>query len=186
MLKVSITLPNGTEITCEASDPSLCMQMMAMVLQDLPRDLITMRQADSNKGSLDEKSVSTALEEMSALQPERSNGASGGPDDPESSPSPAESEFAKYCRNVTPVGDMRRVVLAAWAANHFLGTSSISDRELTHLFNLAGWRQPESFTQALRNAARSKFKWMERIPGRSGYYSVTDVGVRAVVPVQDL
>jgi hypothetical protein len=27
---------------------------------------------------------------------------------------------------------------------------------------------------------------MERIPGRSGYYSVTDVGVRAVVPVQDL
>ena len=33
-----------------------------------------------------------------------------------------------------------------------------------------------SFTQTLRNAARSKFRWIERMPGRNGRYWVTERG----------
>ena len=42
--------------------------------------------------------------------------------------------------------------------------------------NLAGWRRANSFTQTLRNAARSKFGWLERVPGRAGCYAPTDLG----------
>lgn len=185
MLKVSISLPNGAEITCEASDPSLCRQMLEMVLKDLHGDLMSGGQKGDQTASLDIDGGSGALSEVSSAQREHSNGASVGAAESRPSPTPAESEFAEYCRGVSPVGDMRRVVLAAWAANRFLGTGSISDRELSRLFLLVGWRKPESFTQALRNAARSKFRWLERIPGRSGYYCATDVGIRAVVPSQD-
>ncbi len=186
MLKVSVTLPNGAEITCEASDPSLCSQMLAMVLKDLPRDLMGDGQKGHQAASVAIDGGPGALSEVSSDPSEHSNGLSAGAAESKAPSTPAESEFAEYCRSVAPVGDMRRVVLAAWAANHFLGASSISDRELAGLFEMVGWRKPESFTQALRNAARSKFRWLERIPGRSGYYCATDVGVRAVVPTQDL
>ncbi len=192
MLKVSVTLPNGAEITCEASDPSLCSQMLEMVLKDLPGDLMSGGQRGRHPASLAIDGGCEALSEVSSVQSEHSehsdhsNGASAVMAESQATSTPAESEFAEYCRSVAPVGDMRRVVLVAWAANHFLGTSSISDRELSRMFQLVGWRKPESFTQALRNAARSKFRWLERIPGRSGYYSATDVGIRAVVPTQDL
>ena len=186
MLKVSVTLPNGAEITCEASDQSLRSQMLEMVLKDLPRDLMSGGQRGDHPASLAIDEGLEALTEVSSVQSDHSNGASVVMAESQATSTPAESEFAEYCRSVAPVGDMRRVVLVAWAANHFLGTSSISDRELSRLFQLVGWRKPESFTQALRNAARSKFRWLERIPGRSGYYCATDVGIRAVVPTQDL
>ena len=186
MLKVSVTLPNGAEITCEASDPSLCSQMLEMVLKDLPGDLMSGGKKGHGTASLAIDGGAEALSEISGVQLENPNGASASAVESKGPSTPAESEFAEYCRSVAPVGDMRRVVLAAWAASHFLGTSSISDRELSGLFQLVGWRKPESFTQALRNAARSKFRWLERIPGRSGYYCATDVGIRAVVPTQDL
>ena len=186
MLKVSITLPNGAEITCEASEPSLCSQMLEMVLKELPGDLMSGGQKGHHTGSLAIVGGPEALSEISSDQSDHSNGASAGAPESKGASTSAESDFAEYCRSVAPVGDMRRVVLAAWAANHFLGTSSISDRELSRLFQLVGWRKPESFTQTLRNAARSKFRWLERIPGRSGYYCATDVGIRAVVPTQDL
>ena len=53
---------------------------------------------------------------------------------------------------------------------------SVDAGELGRLFDLAGWQRPHSFVQTLRNAARSKFRWLERMPGRSGYYTVTEVG----------
>lgn len=186
MLKVSISLPNGAEITCEGSDPSLCSRMLEMVLKDLPGELMGGGQKGERAASVVIDGGPEALSELSSVQSEHSNGASGGAEESKAPSTPAESEFAEYCRSVAPVGDMRRVVLAAWAANHFLGTGSISDKELSRFFQLVGWRKPESFTQALRNAARSKFRWLERIPGRSGYYCATDVGIRAVVPTQDL
>ena len=186
MLKVSITLPNGAEIACEASEPSLCSRMLEIVLKDLPGDLMGSGQKDLHTASIAVDGNADALSDLSSVQSEHSNGASANAVDSKVPSNPSESEFAEYCRSVAPVGDMRRVVLAAWAANHFLGTSSISDNELSSLFQLVGWRKPESFTQTLRNAARSKFRWMERIPGRSGYYCATDVGIRAVVPTQDL
>ena len=78
------------------------------------------------------------------------------------------------------MGDMRKVVAAAEGAARMFSMENVDAWELGHLFDKAGWSQPHSFTQALRNAARSKFRWLERVPGRSGRYSVTGRG-RAVV-----
>ena len=74
---------------------------------------------------------------------------------------------------------MRRVVVAAEGAVRFFDTDGVDAEDLGNLFDLAGWRRPSNFTQTLRNAARSKFGWLERVPGRSGRYAVTDLG-RAV------
>jgi hypothetical protein len=54
--------------------------------------------------------------------------------------------------------------------------ASVDASELATLFGIAGWPVPHSFTQTLRNAARGKFQWMERVPGRAGRYLVTGVG----------
>jgi hypothetical protein len=71
---------------------------------------------------------------------------------------------------------MRRVVVAAEAARRFFGMESVDGPELARLFDLADWRHPHSFTQTLRNAARDKFRWLERMPGRTGRYSATAQG----------
>jgi hypothetical protein len=52
----------------------------------------------------------------------------------------------------------------------------VDAEDLERLFDLAGWPRPHSFVQTLRNAARSKFRWLERVPGRSGHYTVTHLG----------
>jgi hypothetical protein len=93
---------------------------------------------------------------------------------------PAEQEFVGFCQKVSPLGDMRRVVVAAEASARFLHTDSVDPDELTRLFTLAHWPLPHSFVQTLRNAARTKFRWLERIPGRPGHYRVTNTG-RSIV-----
>ena len=85
-------------------------------------------------------------------------------------------KFYEFCRDANPMGDMRRVVVAAEGAIRYFGTDGVSAEDLGWLFDLAGWRKPNNFTQTLRNAARAKFGWLERIPGRSGRYAVTDLG----------
>ena len=84
-----------------------------------------------------------------------------------------------------PLGDMRRVVVAAEAARLYLGMEAVSPRELTAIFETLGWTMPASFVQALRNAARSIFRWLERVPGRRSYYIVTSKG-RDVVLGEDV
>jgi len=71
---------------------------------------------------------------------------------------------------------MRKVVVAAEGAAQFLQMDSVDAEDLASLFNRVGWLIPHSFTQTLRNAARSKFRWLERVPGRSGHYMVTVLG----------
>ena len=88
----------------------------------------------------------------------------------------SEDSFIQFCRSVNPLGDMRRVVVAAEGAERFLRADGVDAEELSRLFDLAGWTQPHSFTQTLRNAARSKFRWIERMPGRNGRYWVTEKG----------
>ena len=75
------------------------------------------------------------------------------------------------------MGDMRRVVVAAVGANRHFEVDGVNAYDLDWLFDLAGWRKPGNFTQTLRNAARSKFGWLERIPGRSGRYATTPLGI---------
>ena len=94
--------------------------------------------------------------------------------------SPSEHEYIAFCQRVNPLGDMRRVVVAAEAAHRYLNINSVDPDSLAHLFTLAGWPIPHSFVQTLRNAARTKFRWLERIPGLSGHYQVTNTG-RSIV-----
>ncbi len=88
----------------------------------------------------------------------------------------AQDDFTAFCQAINPTGDMRRVVVAAEGANRFFGLEGITADELGDLFDLIGWRRANSFTQTIRNAARAKFRWLERIPGRSGRYAATDLG----------
>ena len=88
-----------------------------------------------------------------------------------------ESNFAEFCHSANPMGDMRRVVVAAEGASRILGMPNVDAEELAGLFDLAGWRRAHNFTQTLRNAARDKFRWLERVPGRAGRYAVTELGL---------
>ena len=88
----------------------------------------------------------------------------------------AELAFVQFCQSVNPMGDMRKVVVAIEGADRFLQMTSVDEQELQTLFDRVGWRQPNSFPQTLRNAARSTFRWLERVPGRAGHYMVTDLG----------
>lgn len=87
------------------------------------------------------------------------------------------ASFEAFCREANPLGDMRRVVVAAVGANRHFGVDGVNADDLAWLFDTAGWRKPGNFTQTLRNAARSKFGWLERIPGRSGRYAATPLGI---------
>jgi hypothetical protein len=87
-----------------------------------------------------------------------------------------ESSFAEFCRSANPMGDMRRVVVASEGASRILGMPSVDAEDLAWLFDLAGWRRAQNFTQTLRNAARDKFRWLERVPGRAGKYAATELG----------
>ena len=96
--------------------------------------------------------------------------------DVKAQPQQARDDFRAFCQSLNPMGDMRRVVVAAEGASRFFSWDGVSADDLGELFDLAGWRRANSFTQTIRNAARSKFGWLERIPGRSGRYAATDVG----------
>ena len=96
--------------------------------------------------------------------------------------SEAEEAFIEFCRAASPLGDMRMVAVAAEGARRYLSMDSVDSSDLERLFDLAGWRSPHSFIQTLRNAARSKFRWLERLPGRSGRYTVTNLGRATTLP----
>jgi len=93
-----------------------------------------------------------------------------------------ETNFTAFCRDAKPLGDMRRVVVAAEGASRHFGVEGITADDLAWLFDLAEWRRPGNFTQTLRNSARSKFGWLERIPGRSGRYATTALGRSKTLP----
>ena len=93
----------------------------------------------------------------------------------------AELAFVQFCQSVNPMGDMRKVVVAIEGAARFLQMTSVDEQELQTLFDRVGWRQPNSFPQTLRNAARSTFRWLERVPGRAGHYTVTDLGRKTIL-----
>ncbi len=89
--------------------------------------------------------------------------------------------FAAFCHSVNPTGDMCRVVAATEGAVNILGMDGVDADDLGVLFDLADWRRPANFTQTLRNAARAKFGWLERIPGRTGRYAVTQLGLTVIL-----
>ena len=127
----------------------------------------------------------TAAPPMPAPRSDALNGESNGVN-PMVRTTPDELEFMAFCQRVNPLGDMRKVVVAAEAAHRYLNIVSVDPDELERLFTLIGWPIPHSFVQTLRNAARTKFRWLERIAGRPGHYKVTNTGRSIVLGESDV
>jgi hypothetical protein len=205
MVKVTITLPNSALITFESEEPEVIHEIVGMVLRDLPRELMRAAPPANGKGqehpgkAAGNGAIAPPLDivppEQSSSQVHRvpagvepglgKEGAASSKEQPAESKSapasgealsPAQQAFVNFCREANPLGDMRRVVVAAEGAARYLGDTSVDAEDLERLFDLAGWPRPHSFVQTLRNAARSKFRWLERVPGRSGHYTVTHLG----------
>ena len=206
MVKVSISLPNNTQITFESEESEVLREIVGMALRDLPRDLMRSPSADAPSagngnpaGAPAEKSTSTAGSvAMSTPQPAAparqepsqagvkgnvtSDGQAAADMPPEFLSEDGSKAFVAFCREANPLGDMRRAVVAAEGASRHFGVDGVNADDLGWLFDLAGWRRPGNFTQTLRNAARSKFGWLERIPGRSGRYAATPLGLSKTLP----
>ena len=223
MVKVSINLPNSTQISFEADVDEIAHGVVGAVLRDLPRDLMNHVQlpdgqspngspplapaeAMNNAADSDEVISETDSAEQGAgsVEATTDNGEHPAPTAVRTGSSPRttkrapltsgpgttvgdlrshgeESSFAEFCRSASPMGDMRRVVVAAEGASRILGMTSVDAEDLARLFDLAGWRTAHNFTQTLRNAARDRFRWLERVPGRAGRYAVSDLGRSATL-----
>ena len=179
VLKVSINLPGDTVITFEADEPQLCREVLAVALKELPRDILRLHGdgVAAVEAPVPENGTSGAGSPVPAGEPEPVAGVASSS---AANRRAAEVAFGRFCLSIAPMGDMRRTVVAAEGARRYLGAASVSGEELGHLFDLAGWMRPTDFLQTLRNAARRKFGWVERVPGKSGHYTVTPQG-RATV-----
>ena len=216
MVKVSISLPNNTQITVESQESEVIHEIVGLVLRDLPLELMRTSTPEpqvlptavpSQKGtSVPDASPAAAESEVSTPEPadgsnedrasvpaessavtdqavskpaeRRSESSTSGHQTAQQAARSAAAElaFIQFCQSTNPLGDMRKVVVAAEGASQFLQINSVNTEDLADLFERIGWRHPHSFTQTLRNAARSKFRWLERVPGRSGHYTVTALG----------
>ena len=215
MVKLSISLPNNTQVTLESDDFDVIRRVLDMLLQSAPSEAVPMSVSAASISNGHNSSVEKGTDAVAdqpappqsngASLPQPSNSAPG-----QTSPQPqiaasasngafnmpgastndtdddglflelqapaAKEDFSAFCQAVNPMGDMRRVVVAAEGATRFFRADGVNAEELGELFDLAGWRRANSFTQTLRNAARSKFGWLERVPGRAGCYAPTDLG----------
>jgi hypothetical protein len=206
MVKVSISLPNNAQITFESEEAEVLREIVGMALRDLPRELMQSHSpvtADSSteKGTavaatalaaatmaaepadpVVPVSPPAATPNQAATKSNDSAGTQTAAMPHEFSSETGRAGFTYFCRDAAPLGDMRRVVVAAEGASRNFTVDGVNADELGWLFDLAGWRRPGNFTQTLRNAARSKFGWLERIPGRSGRYAATSLGLSKTLP----
>ena len=182
-LKVSITLPGQTVITVEASEPEVFKEVVNIALRELPRDLIRLQSGgtSSNGAARPDENVDPEPIAGNGREPPPPELVSKDAPEVPAIPGEAQEAFTRFAASLSPVGDMRRVVVVAEGARRFLSMAGVSEAELGHLFDLAGWRRPGSFIQTLRNAARSKFRWLERMPGNPGYYAISQRGSDAVI-----
>ena len=187
-LRVSINLPGDTVITLEADEPGLWREVVDAVLKELPQEILRLSAngAAPKETPLTTNGASVGSPGAMVAAPGPTPGpVPGSVDEAESPPAAtgraAEEAFGRFCRRIAPTGDMRRTVVAAEGAKRYLGAASVAGEDLGRLFDLAGWMRPADFLQTLRNAARNKFGWVERVPGRSGHYVVTAQGRAAVI-----
>ena len=173
MLKVTIQLPNGATITLEADEPQTSLEVIAVVSHYVLLDASSASNGHAPVISLDRK-ITTG--EYSGRQ--KPNTTNGKP----KLDIPTNPEFLKFCQELTPLGDMRRVITVTEGARQFLGIVQVSCLELEALFDALQWPKPKDFILTLRNAGRSKFRWLQRVPGYSGYYTITDLGRQEILP----
>ena len=216
MVKISIALPNNTEISLEAADPDQLRPVVEMVRQHLLVELANLTtppnggaeiEAADEKGTVERATNANPppklqpksrvnkppapsktpdgpplgkSEDLSAEPAVEPSSDPTSPDDTAVPPGLSDPRLARdftvFCRAADPMGDMRKVVAAAEGARRHLKIENVDAWELGHLFDLAGWNRPHNFTQTLRNAARTSYRWLERVPGRSGRYTTTEKG----------
>jgi hypothetical protein len=181
-LKISVTLPNGVVIAVEADESHTYDSLAGIALRELPSRLSTPQGAAAS-------SVVQQVQQAMTASPETSIPATSSQVQKRAEPLTMTLEekgedweqFRKFCKQTNPLGDMRRVVVAAEGARIHLSMESVSTKELASLFETLGWTHPRNLVQTLRNSARSIFRWMERVPGRRGFYTVTDKGRQIVL-----
>jgi len=64
-------------------------------------------------------------------------------------------DFAVFCQTPTTVLEWHKVVVAAEGAARIFSMANVGERELGHLFDIAGWTQIRDITQTLRSAVNS-------------------------------
>ena len=165
-LKLSINFPSGFIVTIESEDTNVIGDMVQLVLKGIPADPMHI---SPGAASSSPQQISDGATVEEAAAPEV---AAPGPEGNESAP----EELVHFCLQLAPTVDMRRVVVAAEGAHRYWGLEGVSPRELADIFDQAGWPRPGDFVQTLRNAARRKFGWLERMRGKPHYYVVTDKG----------
>ncbi len=180
LLRVTIQPTNQPAYTLEFFDSDLARDMMRLIASgavSVNADAHVPAMAAQGPIASPAQSPGVASEVFST-----EDGTADEPTDLEglAGDAPAYEEAAAYCRRVNPLGDMRRVVVATYAAELYMGAEGVSATELAGIFDATGWPQPTDFVQAIRNAAREKFGWLERV-GNPGYYKVTATGRAAVL-----
>ena len=169
MLKITIQMTNGTIVTFECSDSNQYLEIITGAHQYLTGQLLN-RELDN---SVSPEPISNSdLSDLNVPYDEEID---------QEENHRQVSEFRRFCQWLDPLPDMRRVVVAAEGARRFFGTLQVSPVELTQLFEWLKWEQPPSFLQTLRNTSRSNYRWMQNVPGGSGYYVVTERGRQTVI-----
>ena len=162
--RLSLTLPNGITITFETDAVADPRELLSFAFKELPPGL--MRAPENASGAAEP--TNTQPSKVKVAQ------ADGNTD-----------QLVEFCRGLAPLGDMRRIVAIAEGARRFRGVMQVSPLELGTLFDEVGWPRPKDFVQALRNAGRRRFGWLARVPGKQGYYTPTEEGVKEVVGKQE-
>lgn len=160
MLKLTIDQPNGSRIIIECSDPQSYSDIIASVSTNL-------FSANLQGISMSDLPDTAILYETNSGPPTASFN---------------HDNFSQFCHNLEPISDMQRVVVVTEGARRFLGIEQVSRHELESLFSAVSWPKPHNFLLTLRNAGSKKFGWLRRVPGNSGYYTVTDKGQQKILP----
>ena len=136
VLKVSVSLPGNAVITVEASEPQLYHEVGRYVaLRELPMSII---QLDAGR-VLEEQSLlkppskSVTSHVISVREARTSRKRSRRPHralTPSTRPKKGRAPLPTSASGLSPMGDMRRVVVAAEGARRFLGMQSVSEAEL--------------------------------------------------------
>jgi len=178
-IKVTISLSNGVSITVETNGSSSNQELITSILKELAAELAGLHLSDTLKGS-SHAELKNGEGELSYPQLVSTVDAN---EEYDKGSVDSENAFIEFCETHSPIGDMRRLVIAAEGASKYLDVHQVSPHELNRLFHLASWPIPKDLLQSLRNSARRSFQWFQRVPGRQGYYSVTDKGRNAVAGI---
>lgn len=84
-----------------------------------------------------------------------------------------------FYKEKDPRNDMERVAVLTYYAKEYRNIVEISEAELGPLFNETGARLPKNVGQAVRNAARRQYGYLEST-GKKGYYRISNAGINLV------